>query len=87
MYNDFLVKVGSGICVVLILLDISAAFDTVDRDNLIDRLKHGAGDYFASYLENRTLSVIIDNFTSSLANLSSILGPILFLTYMLLLKR
>ncbi len=80
MYNDFLVEVGSGICVVLVLLDISAAFDTVDSSmELVN--------YFASYLENRTLSVIIDNFTSSLANLSSILGPILFLTYMLLPKR
>ena len=41
--NDLLLSVDSGDCAVLILLDLSAAFDTVDHNILIDRLQCGVG--------------------------------------------
>lgn len=46
----------SGDCVVLVLLDLTAAFDTVDHDSLISHLEHWVGirgvalDWFRSYL-------------------------------------
>ena len=41
--NDLFLSLDSGDCAVLILLDLSAAFDTVDHNILIDRLQCGVG--------------------------------------------
>ena len=93
--NDLLLAADRGESAVLILLDLSAAFDTVDHTILIDRLKTWVGikdtalDWFYSYLLERTFSVTIGNITSSTAHITSgvpqgsILGPILFSIYML----
>ena len=77
VFNDLLSIVDSGNNAVLILLDLTAAFDTVDHDILIARLEHWAGvkgaalQWFRSYLTDRTFLVTIDSFSSSVAPVSS----------------
>ena len=73
------------------LLDLTAAFDTVDNGILISRLEQWVGirgvdiDWFRSYLVDRTFSVSIGDFLSSSAPLSwgvpqgSVLRPLLSL--------
>ncbi len=68
--NDILLSIDSGSSAILILLDISAAFDTVDHDILLKRFECVVGvqglalEWFASYLKGRTFSVNIGSFTS-----------------------
>lgn len=93
--NDILMITDSGASVILIMLDLSSAFDTVDHGILISRLESYVGlggvvlNWFKSFLTNRTFSVKIGNFTSSLRNLScgvpqgSVLAPTLFSLYLL----
>ena len=78
---------------VLALLDLSAAFDTLDHPILLQRLETTFGisgtvlRWFASYLEGREQSVMVDNVLSSPSPLQlevpqgSVLGPILFTLY------
>jgi hypothetical protein len=91
--NDILMAIDSQKCVLVVLLDMSAAFDTVDHSILIERLKSrfgvvgGALDWFRSYLSNRKQAVIINGVKSSQrlqdCNVpqGSVLGPILFTSY------
>ena len=76
--------------VVLVILDLSAAFDTLDHTILLDRLSryfgfsHTVPRWFSSYLTGRIQYVTIGNTTSSSGRLEfrvpqgSILGPLLF---------
>ncbi len=93
--NDLLQILDTGSDAVLVLLDLSAAFDTIDHSILLQRLEKWVGiqgtalQWLASYLKDRTFSVSIGNFSSSSAPLlcgvpqGSILGPLLFSLYML----
>ena len=63
--NDILIAIDNRQCVTLLLLDMSAAFDTVDHKLLLQRMfKRFAIDtqvliWFQSNLQNRTQSVVI----------------------------
>jgi len=75
------------------LLDMSAAFDTVDHDILTEHLSRTYGicssalDWISSYLRGRRQVVMFDGGRSSVRKLShgvpqgSVLGPLLFLLY------
>ena len=77
----------------LVLLDLSAVFDTVDHRILLDRLQFDFGisgsalNWIESYLSNRTQRIYIDGVLSSNFNLKfgvpqgSCLGPLLFSLY------
>ena len=89
---------GRGV-VVLVLLDLSAAFDTVNHAILLEqmrcvlRVEGVALDWFTSYLTGRLQQVKIgDSWSLSKYLLycvpqGSVLGPILFLIYILPLYR
>ena len=66
MQNDVLMNMDSQRVTFLVLLDLSAAFDTVDHDVLINRLRTSFGingsalQWFKSYLFNRTQLISYD---------------------------
>ena len=93
--DDFLRAIDDKKSVLLLMLDLSAAFDTVDHTILINRLRNRLGiggtalDWFQSYLTNRKCQVILNGTKSHNTLLDcgvpqgSVLGPILFTVYTL----
>jgi hypothetical protein len=92
--NDLLLAVDNGDGAALVLLDLSAAFDTIDHTVLLSCLECRFGlkgvvlDWFRSYLSNRRQSVRISGKSSSPSPLlfgvpqGSVLGPVLFTMYL-----
>ena len=91
--SDILCRMDKGEVVLLVMLDLSAAFDTVDHQILLKQLQMDFGvegtvlNWFRSYLTNRCETVKINHAVSDKHSLScgvpqgSCLGPILFTAY------
>ena len=91
--NDILIASDKKTATVLLLLDLSAAFDTVDIDRLIHILFTEIGirgtalKWFCSFLRQRTMRVKVNGAYSEVFVLEfgvpqgSVLGPILFNIY------
>ena len=93
--RDIRLNTEAGKATILVLLDLSAAFDTLDHTILLQRLQHWVGftgvviRWLKSYLLDRTLFVTVGNCSSTSTSLTcgvlqgSILGLLLFNLYML----
>ena len=91
--NDPVRVVDNKEVTVLVLLDLSSAFDTVDHATLLNVLhrrfgvQESAMDWFTSYLSDRTQTFRLNGEMSSLIPLTcsvsqgSVLGPILCISY------
>ena len=91
--NDVLLKMNPQHVTLMVLLDLSAAFGTVDHDILLERLHRDVGirgkvlDSFSLYLSNRSQQVSINGSLSRQFLLScgvpqgSCLGPLLFVIF------
>lgn len=91
--NDLLLSIDDRNVSILTLLDLSAAFDTIDHATLLQRLEHVFGvhdlalQWFSSYLSGRTQSINVDGHVSSPKSIQfgvpqgSVLGPVLFVLY------
>ena len=68
--NDLLLASDSGLVSVLVLLDLSAAFDMIDHSILLQRLEHVIGikgtalGWFKSYLSDRFQFVLVNEESS-----------------------
>ena len=91
--NDLLMAMDKNRVSILLLLDLSAAFDTVDHEILLLRLETKFGirssalQWFKSYLQNRKQYVSVNGHSSVPRDLEfgvpqgSVLGPVLFVLY------
>ncbi|KAF7254804.1 RNA-directed DNA polymerase from mobile element jockey [Varanus komodoensis] len=93
LYDDLCREKDRGSASLLVLLDLSAAFDTIDHGILLDRLVGlGVGgtalQWFRSYLNGRFQEVVLGDYGSAPWQLChgvsqrSILSPLLFNIYM-----
>ena len=90
---DILTALDSGSGAVLLMLDLSAAFDTIDHGILLSRLNSLYGisgdalDWFKSYLSSRVQRVFIGDTVSECKDLNfgvpqgSVLGPKIYCMY------
>jgi retron-type reverse transcriptase len=97
--NDSLALIDSGAAVLMISLDLSAAFDLVNHNILCSRLSCMFGlsdcaiELLRSYLSNRQFLVTINNERSARSSFThgvpqgSVLGPLLFSAYVAQLFR
>jgi hypothetical protein len=91
--NDILLAMDKRRVTALVLLDLSAAFDTIDHKILLHRLNNWFGisgsalQLLSSYLSGRSQSVVINGYCSPSEPLTtgvpqgSVLGPLLFTIY------
>ena len=93
IHNDIICNMDNGKVTALTLLDLSAAFDTIDHSTLLERLHVHFGisgtvfQWFKSYISNRQQRIHIDGSLSCPQDLhfgvpqGSVLGPFLFCLY------
>ncbi len=93
IHNDILMAMDKGKVTALALLDLSAAFDTIDHTLLLSRLNTWFGiggpalDWLSSYLSDRSQQIKLGDSFSPIAHLpfgvpqGSVLGPLLFTLY------
>ena len=93
IHNDIICNMDNGKVTALTLLDLSAAFDTIDHSTLFERLHGHFGisgtvfQWFKSYILNRQQRVHIDGSLSCPQDLhfgvpqGSVIGPFLFCLY------
>ena len=91
--NDVLRAIDCGQCVFMVLLDLSAAFDTVSHEILLKRLHSHFGvsgealKWISSYLSDRCQSVLVNGNLSASAQLEhgvpqgSVFSPDFFTDY------
>lgn len=91
--NDILNSLDNDDATILVMLDLSAAFDTIDHQTLLQRLKQNFGisgkplKWIHSYLSDRYQTVTIDNKLSKPVKMNysvpqgSVLGPKFFTMY------
>ncbi len=93
--NNLLLSSDRGRISLLVLLDLSATFDTIDHNILLNRLENDVGirgsalAWFKSYLSDRLQFVAVNEEVSYQSQVQygvlqgSVLGPLLFTLYML----
>ncbi len=93
MTNDLLLSSDRGCISLLVLLDLSAAFDTIDHNILLNRLENSVGisgsalAWFKLYLSDRHQFVAVNEEVSYRSQVQygvpqgSVLGPLLFTCY------
>ena len=93
LVNDSLWAMGNKYITAMITINLSAAFDTVDHNILLNtlqnkfRISENAFKWVNSYLRPRTCKVNINNSYSSERQLNfsvpqgSVVGPVLYLAY------
>ena len=91
--KDLLTAMDNDMICILTLLELSAAFGTIDHQILLTRLQHSfsisgsALSWFSTYPCNRTHTVTINSLQSQHTTLHygvsqvSVLGPVLFILY------
>lgn len=97
--NDLFRSIDSGSPSVLVALDLSAAFDCVSHEKLLRRLADDFGidnavhSWLSSYLSGRSHFVKVDSGVSDTVSVTcgvpqgSVLGPLLFTTYISPIQR
>ena len=88
--NDIAVTLDEKGKVVLVMLDLSSAFDTINHNILMNRLQHSVGitdselSWLHSYITERYQRIAVDNATSADCVMKcgvpqgSVLGPIIY---------
>lgn len=88
--NDILLNMNSQHVTLLVVLHLSAAFDTFNHKILLERLQHDIGIFrvplqlFKSYLSNRSQRIVVQGTLSRLfytdcgVRQASCLGPLLY---------